>query len=202
MSGQIKVDFGSLAELQSQVSSAAQKILTEIEDIKRTVNGTQAYWEGAARDQFDHRSEHAFPRHGSGRKVLRDTAADTRQDFDEPHQAAHVFGGSGRHDLGTARDVALRRLHDRRLVQDTAIDDGAAGDRELQGAHRQAMAEGDRHGVDVVPGRRHQRRRDLGDLEGRRAEEAGSTAITRAPAAAAIITADSPTPPQPCTASH
>ena len=51
MSGQIKVDFSSLAELQSQVSSAAQKILTEIEDIKRTVNGTQAYWEGAARDR-------------------------------------------------------------------------------------------------------------------------------------------------------
>ena len=49
MSGQIKVDFGSLAELQSQVSSAAQKILTEIEDIKRCVNGTQAYWDGAAR---------------------------------------------------------------------------------------------------------------------------------------------------------
>ena len=47
MSGQIKVDFSSLAELQSQVSSAAQKILTEIEDIKRTVNGTQAYWEKA-----------------------------------------------------------------------------------------------------------------------------------------------------------
>ena len=37
MSGQIKVDFGSLAELQSQVNSTAQKILTEIEDIKRTV---------------------------------------------------------------------------------------------------------------------------------------------------------------------
>ena len=52
MSGQIKVDFSSLAELQSQVSSAAQKILTEIEDIKRTVNGTQAYWTGAAQDQF------------------------------------------------------------------------------------------------------------------------------------------------------
>ena len=52
MSGQIKVDFSSLAELQSQVSSAAQKILTEIEDIKRTVNGTQAYWTGAARDLF------------------------------------------------------------------------------------------------------------------------------------------------------
>ena len=29
-----------------------------------------------------------------------------------------------------------------------------------------------------------------------------STAITRAPNAAPIITADSPTPPQPCTASH
>ena len=52
MSGNIKVDFGSLAELESQVSSSAQKILTEIEDIKRCVNGTQAYWEGAARDQF------------------------------------------------------------------------------------------------------------------------------------------------------
>ena len=52
MSGQIKVDFGSLAELQSQVSSAAQKILTEIEEIKRVVTGTQAYWEGSARDQF------------------------------------------------------------------------------------------------------------------------------------------------------
>ena len=52
MSGQIKVDFSSLAELQSQVSSAAQKILTEIEDIKRCVNGTQAYWTGAAQDQF------------------------------------------------------------------------------------------------------------------------------------------------------
>ena len=52
MSGQIKVDFSSLAELQSQVSSAAQKILTEIEEIKRVVTGTQAYWEGSARDQF------------------------------------------------------------------------------------------------------------------------------------------------------
>ena len=40
MSGQIKVDFSSLAELQSQVNSSAQKILTEIEDLKRTVNGT------------------------------------------------------------------------------------------------------------------------------------------------------------------
>jgi WXG100 family type VII secretion target len=52
MSGQIKVDFGSLAELQSQVNSTAQKILAEIEDIKKTVNGTQAYWTGAAQDQF------------------------------------------------------------------------------------------------------------------------------------------------------
>jgi 6 kDa early secretory antigenic target len=52
MSGQIKVDFSSLAELQSQVNSSAQKILTEIEDIKKTVNGTQAYWSGAAREQF------------------------------------------------------------------------------------------------------------------------------------------------------
>ena len=52
MSGQIKVDFSSLAELQSQVNSSAQKILTEIEDLKRTVNGTQAYWGGAAREQF------------------------------------------------------------------------------------------------------------------------------------------------------
>ena len=52
MPGQIKVDFGSLAELQSQVNSSAQKILTEIEDLKRIVNGTQAYWDGSARDQF------------------------------------------------------------------------------------------------------------------------------------------------------
>jgi len=52
MSGQIKVDFSSLAELQSQVNSSAQKILTEIEDIKRTVNGTQAYWAGGAQEQF------------------------------------------------------------------------------------------------------------------------------------------------------
>jgi 6 kDa early secretory antigenic target len=52
MSGQIKVDFGSLAELQSQVNSSAQKILSEIEDIKATVNGTQSYWTGAAQDQF------------------------------------------------------------------------------------------------------------------------------------------------------
>ena len=52
MSGQIKVDFSSLSELQSQVNSSAQKILAEIEDIKRTVNGTQAYWTGAAQDQF------------------------------------------------------------------------------------------------------------------------------------------------------
>jgi WXG100 family type VII secretion target len=52
MSGQIKVDFSSLSELQSQVNSSAQKILAEIEDIKRTVSGTQAYWTGAAQDQF------------------------------------------------------------------------------------------------------------------------------------------------------
>jgi 6 kDa early secretory antigenic target len=52
MSGQIKVDFSSLAELQSQVNSSAQKILSEIEDIKRTVNGTQAYWTGGAQEQF------------------------------------------------------------------------------------------------------------------------------------------------------
>ena len=52
MSGQIKVDFSSLADLQGQVKSSAQKILGEIEDIKRTVNGTQAYWSGAAREQF------------------------------------------------------------------------------------------------------------------------------------------------------
>ena len=52
MPGQIKVDFGSLGEMQSQVNSAAQKILTEIEDLKRIVTGTQAYWDGAARDQF------------------------------------------------------------------------------------------------------------------------------------------------------
>ncbi|MFL6129149.1 MAG: WXG100 family type VII secretion target [Mycobacteriales bacterium] len=52
MSGQIKVDFSSLAELQSQVGSSAQKILTEIEEIKRTVDGTQSYWTGAAQDQF------------------------------------------------------------------------------------------------------------------------------------------------------
>ena len=55
MSGQIKVDFSSLAELQSQVNSSAQKILTEIEDIKRTVKGTQAYWAGGAQEQFDAR---------------------------------------------------------------------------------------------------------------------------------------------------
>ena len=52
MSGEIKVDFGSLAEMQSQVNSAGQKILAEIEDIKRTVNSTQSYWNGAAREQF------------------------------------------------------------------------------------------------------------------------------------------------------
>ena len=52
MSGQIKVDFSSLSELQSQVNSSAQKILTEIEEIKRTVSGTQAYWTGAAQGQF------------------------------------------------------------------------------------------------------------------------------------------------------
>ena len=52
MSGQIKVDFSSLAELQSQVNSSAQKILTEIEDIKKTAQGTQAYWNGAAQEQF------------------------------------------------------------------------------------------------------------------------------------------------------
>ena len=52
MSGHIKVDFGSLAELQSQVNSSAQKILAEIEDIKRVVNGTHSYWEGAANEQF------------------------------------------------------------------------------------------------------------------------------------------------------
>ena len=52
MSGQIKVDFSSLSELQSQVNSSAQKILTEIEDIKQTVNGTQGYWSGAAQEQF------------------------------------------------------------------------------------------------------------------------------------------------------
>jgi early secretory antigenic target protein ESAT-6 len=52
MSGQIKVDFSSLAELQSQVNSSAQKILTEIEDIKRAVNGTQSYWTGGAQEQF------------------------------------------------------------------------------------------------------------------------------------------------------
>jgi early secretory antigenic target protein ESAT-6 len=52
MSGQIKVDFSSLAELQSQVNSSAQKILTEIEDIKKTANGTQAYWSGSAQEQF------------------------------------------------------------------------------------------------------------------------------------------------------
>jgi 6 kDa early secretory antigenic target len=52
MSGQIKVDFGSLAELQSQVNSSAQKILTEIEDLKKTVSNTQAYWTGSAQEQF------------------------------------------------------------------------------------------------------------------------------------------------------
>jgi len=52
MSGQIKVDFSSLADLQGQVNSSAQKILGEIEDIKRTVNGTQAYWSGGAQEQF------------------------------------------------------------------------------------------------------------------------------------------------------
>ncbi|HEV7653632.1 MAG TPA: WXG100 family type VII secretion target [Mycobacteriales bacterium] len=52
MPGQIKVDFNSLSELQSQVNSSAQKILTEIEDIKRTVNGTHSYWSGAAQEQF------------------------------------------------------------------------------------------------------------------------------------------------------
>lgn len=52
MSGQIKVDFSSLQELQSQVNSSAQKILTEIEDIKKTVTGTQAYWSGGAQEQF------------------------------------------------------------------------------------------------------------------------------------------------------
>jgi 6 kDa early secretory antigenic target len=52
MSGQIKVDFSSLAELQSQVNSSAQKILTEIEDIKKVAQGTQAYWSGAAQEQF------------------------------------------------------------------------------------------------------------------------------------------------------
>jgi 6 kDa early secretory antigenic target len=52
MSGNIKVDFGSLAELQSQVNSSAAKIEAEIEDIKKTANGTQAYWSGAAQESF------------------------------------------------------------------------------------------------------------------------------------------------------
>jgi WXG100 family type VII secretion target len=55
MSGKIKVDFGSLSELQSQVNSSAQKILAEIEDIKKTATGTQAYWTGAAQDSFNAR---------------------------------------------------------------------------------------------------------------------------------------------------
>jgi len=52
MSGKIKVDFGSLADLQGQVTSSAQKILAEIEDIKKTATGTQAYWAGAGQDSF------------------------------------------------------------------------------------------------------------------------------------------------------
>lgn len=52
MSGQIKVDFSSLAELQSQVNSSAQKILSEIEDIKKTALGTHSYWSGAAQESF------------------------------------------------------------------------------------------------------------------------------------------------------
>jgi 6 kDa early secretory antigenic target len=53
MSGKIKVDFGSLADLQGQVTSSAQKILAEIEDIKKTATGTHAYWAGAAQDSFN-----------------------------------------------------------------------------------------------------------------------------------------------------
>lgn len=52
MSGQIKVDFAQLAEMQSQVNSSAQKILSEIEELKRVASGTQAYWTGAAQEQF------------------------------------------------------------------------------------------------------------------------------------------------------
>jgi WXG100 family type VII secretion target len=55
MSGQIKVDFGQLSELQSQVVAAANKIQQEIDEIKRTVTGTQSYWTGAAQGQFNAR---------------------------------------------------------------------------------------------------------------------------------------------------
>ena len=54
MSGShIKVNFGSLTELQGQVNQAAQRILGEIDEIKSTVNSTHSYWEGSANEQFD-----------------------------------------------------------------------------------------------------------------------------------------------------
>ena len=54
MSGQqIKVDFGSLGELQGQVNQAATRLLGSIDEIKSTVNGVHSYWEGSANEQFN-----------------------------------------------------------------------------------------------------------------------------------------------------
>src|SRR5579883_1943173 len=91
---------------------------------------------------------------------------------DEAHETPHVVGGAGRHHLLSRRDEAGRRLDDRRRMEDAAIDDGAGGDRELKRADRDAVAEGDRHRVDVMPRRGDERSADLGDLENRRLQEA------------------------------
>lgn len=50
---EIRVNFGSLSELEGQVNQAAQQLLAEIEDIKSIVNNVHSYWEGSANEQFN-----------------------------------------------------------------------------------------------------------------------------------------------------
>jgi WXG100 family type VII secretion target len=52
---QIKVTFAELEKLQGDIKATAKQINDEIEAIKTTVNGTNAYWSGSAQDHFNAR---------------------------------------------------------------------------------------------------------------------------------------------------
>ena len=72
-----------------------------------------------------------------------------------------MFRGFRRNHLLARRRRARRELDQGGLAEDPAIDErrGAAG--EAQRRHRDAMAKGDRHDVDVAPFRREMRRGGL-----------------------------------------
>lgn len=49
---EVAVNFGSLAEAQSNIASTSQKVSAELDDLRAFVARLTAAWDGAARDAY------------------------------------------------------------------------------------------------------------------------------------------------------